>query len=417
MDPKASSMENCNIQTAPFLKQLPIEIRTEVYRNLLSTQYTKHLSVSRQLPIHAKLWPGHAYHLEPAILQTSRQVHNEASTVLYHENLFVRVRSTKKNLGRLMNLKGIHVFLEGRKAETFKHCAMSVNFDRLNTALRIKSQEDEPCYVIASTDLQLLCQSLLIQHTVIGSVFKHYEFRVTIHRMCDDMLSKTPAQTSSQRRLLEPFTVLHGVSHFAITGPANTEYCASIIEQVSRMAPAVEECFSSAIELRDKGHEYVLQNDLEGAVKVYELAFSQLITTCLRCRLAGTEWLALHPELPGAIVDTYLTLVVRLAFTSYRLDAFEDVHLWACDATRFDPNGRAMGRENSYAKLVYLKATASARLGRHPQAVEELCEGLKLVTKEAYRDKQLLAMRREMRYQIKGLGGIRLLKAMGIGHL
>lgn len=337
--------------------------------------------------------------------------------MLYQENLFVRVSSTNFGFGRIMNMKGIPFVLEGRKASTSKHCAMSVEFDHLNTAMRSKSQEDKSCYVIASEDLELLCQSLLIQDTIIGKVFQRHEFKIIIYRMLDDMLSKVPAQNSPQRRLLEPFTVLHGVPHIKIVGPANTEYCASITAQVSRMGPTIGQCFKNVIELTNKGHEHLNQNDLEGAIEVYKMAFSQLVSTCLRSRYADGRGLAPHPILHNAVVDADLILLSNLAFLHYRLDRLGDAHFWACEATKFDPSSGWMQHDNYFAKLVYLKAIASTRLGKHQQAVEELCEGLRLVVREAYKDKRLLAMRREARHEIKGLGGIRLLKAMGIGRL
>lgn len=291
---------------------------------------------------------------------------------------------------------------------------MSVDFSRLNTPLGVKSQEENLCYIIVSDDVQLLCQGFLLQHTVGSGIFKYCQFKVTIHCMLDDMLSKNPAQTSPQRRLLEPFTVLHSVPHFKIAGPANTEYCASIAAQVSRMAPTVEEDFHNVIELRDKGHEHLGRDDLKGALRFYRTAFSHILSTCSPRKTVGTDWTTFQPGLPDAIIATWLNLVTNLALLHYRLEEWEDAHVWACYATQIDPRKNVM---NLHAKLVYLKAMSSARLSKHPQAVEELCEGLKFVTKEAYKDKQLLAMRREVRFEIKGLGGIRLLKAMGIGFL
>lgn len=50
---KTSNMGKSNPQTAPFLKRLPIEIRLEVYRNLLSTRYTKTKSTRRTVSLAA----------------------------------------------------------------------------------------------------------------------------------------------------------------------------------------------------------------------------------------------------------------------------------------------------------------------------------------------------------------------------
>lgn len=42
-------MENRKIQPAHFLERLPLEIRLEIYRYLLSTKYTKSFCVSKQV--------------------------------------------------------------------------------------------------------------------------------------------------------------------------------------------------------------------------------------------------------------------------------------------------------------------------------------------------------------------------------
>ena len=42
-------MEDCKIETAPFLERLPLEIRNVIYRNLLSTEYTKRSCVARKV--------------------------------------------------------------------------------------------------------------------------------------------------------------------------------------------------------------------------------------------------------------------------------------------------------------------------------------------------------------------------------
>lgn len=48
---RKSNMGKNNPQTAPFLRRLPLEIRIEVYRYLLSTRYTKKKSIARQVSL------------------------------------------------------------------------------------------------------------------------------------------------------------------------------------------------------------------------------------------------------------------------------------------------------------------------------------------------------------------------------
>ena len=106
---------------------------------------------------------------------------------------------------------------------------MSVDIEHLDTATM--SQETK------QDNVRLLCQSLLLENMVFDKTFQRYEFRITVHRLFDDMCSRTPAQTSPQRLLLEPLTELHSVPHFEMTSTANAEYCNRIAAQVSRKGP------------------------------------------------------------------------------------------------------------------------------------------------------------------------------------
>ncbi len=84
------------------------------------------------------------------------------------------------------------------------------------------------------------------------------------------------------------------------------------------------------------------------------------------------DWAVFHPKLKADNVNTKLTLVANLADLNYRLDELKDAHVWACHDTHLDPREGTMKLEKLFAKLVFLKAIASARLGKHPQAVEKL---------------------------------------------
>ena len=326
--------------------------------------------------------------------------------------MFVRIRSTNRRLRDAMDLKGIPHLLEGRKAEIFKHCAMSVDidrFDRPNGAARIKSQEDKPCYVIASNDLELLWECLLISHNGVTHFLQRYIFRIRIHRMFDDVLCKNPAQNSPQRRLLEPFTVLHSVPHCEIAGPANTEYCASIATRISRMPPTAEDRLDEVTKMMDKGREETNLENFEGALKIYKMTLHRLFSTC---KLFRTDPTLVHTGKHFDSMNIHLDLLFSFAFLHYKLNEFEDAHFWACHVLKCRVAG-LMRHEDSYAITVYIKAIASVRLGEHHRAVEELCEGLKAVSREAYKHNALIELRNEAKHHLQALGGIKLFRAMG----
>ena len=359
------------------------------------------------------MWPGYDYHLDCTILRTSRQVYSEASTVLYHENIFVRVRCTHHHFEGLMDLRGIPGILKGRRAECFRHCSMSVEIDRLNNVSGLRTRA--VCWIVALDDLQLLCHALLYHHHIaLGSLFQHYEFSVTVHRLFDYMLNKTPKGSSGLRRLLEPFTVLHSVPHFNIAGPVDISLCANIAAQVSRRAPTLEEWFDSGVALREKSYEQCRQKDFKGAAETCRMAVSHLVSSCSRDTVAGIEWTTLSPELQAAINDTYIDVIAHLALAYYNLQSHEDAHFWSWFATEAIPRNSTMKSMNLYAKLVYLKALSTAHLGYVDRAVGELCEGLSVVGKEVYDgDKELGWWREEAKARLKSRGGLRLLRAMG----
>ena len=73
----------------PFLR-LPPEVRLEVYRHLLLRRRGTHLVPTSMQRYSHQCWvdPDPNKNLHPAILRTCRLVRNEATDVLYSENLF-----------------------------------------------------------------------------------------------------------------------------------------------------------------------------------------------------------------------------------------------------------------------------------------------------------------------------------------
>jgi hypothetical protein len=73
------------------LNKLPPEIRTEIYRHLLSTAYTANSHEQEIAAGRSKSSPRRSYDLHPNILRVSKCLKEEATRVLYDENLWVQV--------------------------------------------------------------------------------------------------------------------------------------------------------------------------------------------------------------------------------------------------------------------------------------------------------------------------------------
>jgi len=92
------------------LNKLPLELRTEIYRYLLSTAYTV-LSHEQELAAgRTKRIPTRSFNLHPNILRVSKWVNEEADRVFHNENLWVQVAFS----GALGNPTGLHNHLNRR---------------------------------------------------------------------------------------------------------------------------------------------------------------------------------------------------------------------------------------------------------------------------------------------------------------
>lgn len=73
------------------LNRLPLELRTEIYRHLLSTAYTAVPHAQEVLAGRTERRSDRSFDLYPNILRVSKWVNEEADRVLYNENLWVQV--------------------------------------------------------------------------------------------------------------------------------------------------------------------------------------------------------------------------------------------------------------------------------------------------------------------------------------
>lgn len=77
----------------PELLSIPAEVRIHIYRSLLEACPVAIRATN------SRLYTGYSnYSFPPNILATNRQIHDEATPILYGENLFIIDASLRKNL-------------------------------------------------------------------------------------------------------------------------------------------------------------------------------------------------------------------------------------------------------------------------------------------------------------------------------
>lgn len=234
-------------------------------------------------------------------------------------------------------------------------------------------------------------------------------FEVTIHDQLNQDLSTEPRSISVQRRLLKPFTGLHSVHGFTITGRVYTHYANSIIARVTRPAPSFKETVDrvmsmtrEARNLSDRGYQAL-------AIDMYK---SALVQSFNRTRYLTADSVLHRGFLVGRtelFAFRYLDIMVasKIAMCHAQLDEWEETHYWVCHATctKFFPT--------EYAKIVCLIAwVVDAESEKAVQLVDTLID--KLIgtpPKDLYNDNYIRDLEKKMRSR-EGMDNLRDLEAV-----
>ena len=329
--------------------------------------------------------------------------------------MLVRVRSTHESYD-FLQMKGIPTFLRGLKAAEFPHCAMSIDQDRSDNAARSESHEGKTCFIIASEDIRPLCEIFLIEYVYVQKISAHWTLKVTIHRSFEDTSIDDQAPNLPQRRLLEPFTVLHDTPNFEIVGSVSSAYCTSIAAQVSSMSPTKMACFRQIVQLCEEGRKEANRNDLQGAIILHKSAFAQLHYFYFPRLLFLRHRRVLNTDMAHYAFVIRAIIRANLAEYHYKLGEHEDATFWARYNTPFDRNLFNTDLMETHARLIYIEALSSFLLHNREKAVELIFNGLKSVRPDVYQDKRVVRLRTQAWLLMRGAGeaeDMRLLRALG----
>ena len=259
-------------------------------------------------------------------------------------------------------------------------------------------EEERYHYVVAYDDLKSLCQTLLYEDAITNDdirTLSETTLEVNIHHQSNEDLSIEPRSNSVQRRLLEPFTSLHSVLDFTITGQVNTEYANSIIVRAMSPAPRVEETVDRVMSMTPEARNLSDRGHHGQAIDKHK---SALIQTFTRSRYLTAENVLQEGLLAGrteSFAFGYLEVMLksRVAMCHAELDEWEETQFWACDATftRLFPT--------KYAEAVYLIAwMVDAESNKAVHILEPLVEKLNdTLQDELYADRDLSALEKNMR--------------------
>ncbi|CAD6589932.1 MAG: hypothetical protein ASARMPREDX12_004079 [Alectoria sarmentosa] len=244
---------------ANFLS-LPLELRNEIYRHLLSTRRTRN-----------DLGLGRArYSLQTAILATSQRIYAEASKVL-QENRFINITTLWTTFKQDVLVQGKFPIIAERKGKVPYR-----DFHRL-VVLDFMGDANETVfynYLTCQDDLPQLCK-LLFYASCQGPNFSSM-LHVTLMLINPDVRAKTGVPKALQESFMMPFAILKGLHGLTIKGDRNKEVETALRKAMSVPNPTAAEYLESAAALKDAGNAAFKAGDYARSIRIYIQAYEAM---------------------------------------------------------------------------------------------------------------------------------------------
>lgn len=239
---------------------LPLELRNEIYRQLLSTRRTR-----------IDLGLGRArYSIQTAILGTNHQVHDEAAKVL-RENRFINITTPWTSFKQDVLVQGkFPIIAEREDGLSFSGFHMLVVLDFMGDANTVVFYN----YLTCLDDLPHLCRLLFYA----SSQYRDFSslLHITLAIKDPDTQSKTPVPKALQESLMMPFAVLKGLDGLTIKGARNKSVEKELRRAMKIPNPTAAEYLESAAKLKDAGNAAFRAGDYALSIRTYIQAYEAM---------------------------------------------------------------------------------------------------------------------------------------------
>ncbi|CAF9906279.1 hypothetical protein IMSHALPRED_004154 [Imshaugia aleurites] len=247
----------------PSLLTLPLELRNEIYRHLLSTRLTR-----------LELGLGLArYDLQLAILATNRQIHDEGTAIL-RENKFISIVTSWTSFKQDILVQGkFPTIVEGQIHDTVRLPApyMIVVLDFMGGDSNPDVFYD---YLTCLDDLPHLCRLLFYASCQFGNFTVLMNITLAIHDPSGE--PKTVVPKKLQEELMMPFAVLKGLGQLTVKGARNNAVEKGLRKAMKIPNPTAAEYLESAAKLKDAGNVAFKAGDYRGSIRSYIQAYEAM---------------------------------------------------------------------------------------------------------------------------------------------
>ncbi len=244
----------------PSLLTLPLELRNEIYRHLLSTHLTR-----------VDLGLGLArYNLQLAILATNRQTHDEGTAIL-RENKFISILTSWTSFKQDILVQGkFPTIVEGQIHDTVRLPA-----PYMLVVLDFMGGDSDPDvfydYLTCLDNLPHLCRLLFYASCQFGNFTQL--LHITLAIQDPPGRPKTVVPKKLQEELMMPFAILKGLDQLTVKGARNKAVEKELRKAMKIPNPTAAEYLESAAKLKDAGNVAFNAGDYGGSIRIYIQAY------------------------------------------------------------------------------------------------------------------------------------------------
>lgn len=238
---------------------LPVELRNEIYRDLLSTQRTKRyydLGYS-------------SYHFDFAILGTNRQIYHEAHSI-FRENKFIRISTpwTAFETSIITEAK-FPLIAKCGNATGFRRCYLQVILD-YGAGGNTEHVHD---YYSCLDDLPMFCENLFFFNCMNAGFSR--ALGIGLH-LQDPYNKSETLPKALQEQFLMPFAVLKDLDCLVVGGHNTKEVGNQLSDAMKIPNPTASDYLEQAATLKDSGNEEFKAGNFVQSIRLYYEAYEAM---------------------------------------------------------------------------------------------------------------------------------------------
>ena len=295
-------------------EQLPGELRNQIYRYLLSSEYAKIVKkgTTEQTTWETKNLGIKSYKFSTAIFRVNRDISCESQAFFYNTNRFVKVL-TNSVYTLMFATRNLPLVYPEDSTRMCRHVLDAVIHVCAPTVTEVANHY-QVCLV--ARDIPTLIDYLRVAE--IAAYLDYREVGRYLMKVSLDIKANQESGIERERSILRPFKELVRAAQCEIKGGKDRDTAQEVVESMLRWPPIGPEVIRHCEKIRTNSRKACKDIDLDRVHYQYVRAMRLLTTTLRRCRSGLVE----EPETVTTLVGLHVQYTMELSLLLVRHESF-----------------------------------------------------------------------------------------------